>query len=79
MQSWQAVEAERNFSRLVDAAQNEPQVVLRQSDPVGILMSVDHYDRLRRQADAEFARFLMSSPLETSDFDRNVGTNLADG
>ena len=79
MQSWQALDAERNFGRLVDAAQKEPQVVLRQSDPIGILMSVDHYDRLKRQADTEFARLLMSSPLEESDFDRSLGTNLTDG
>lgn len=79
VRTWQAADAKQNFARLVDAAQTEPQVVLRHADPVGILVSVSHYEALKAQADAEFARFLTASPLEAEDFDANVGMGLGDG
>ena len=79
MRKWQAADAKQNFSRLVEAARSEPQALLRHSEPVGVVMSMEHYRTLKAQADAEFANMLLSSPLEESDFDRGIGMSLSDG
>lgn len=79
MPSWQAADAKQGFGRLIAAAQQEPQVVLRHAEPVGVVLSVAHYERLAAQADERFARFLVSSPLDEEDFDKGVGSKLSDG
>ena len=80
MKSWQAAEAKQNFGKLVEAAaRGGPQVVVRHSEPVAVVMSVADYRALKGQADREFADFLLSSPIEPKDFDRGVGMSLSDG
>lgn len=79
MRSWQAADAKQNFGRFVEAAQQEPQVVLKHAEPVGVLLSMKQYEALKAQADAEFANFLAGSPLAESDFDKGVGMKLSDG
>lgn len=78
MRSWQAADAKQNFGRLVEAARREPQALMRHIEPVGVVMSMEHYQTLKAQADATFASFLLSSPLDESDFDRAVGMSLSD-
>lgn len=51
MRSWQAAEAKQNLGRLVDAARSEPQVVMRHSEPVGVVMSMSHYHPHQRDYD----------------------------
>ncbi|MCJ2125366.1 type II toxin-antitoxin system Phd/YefM family antitoxin [Methylobacterium sp. J-077] len=79
MRSWQAADAKQNFGRLVDAAKEGPQMLLRHSEPVGVVLSMEYYERLKAQADSEFANFLLASPLEETDFDRDVGMSLSGG
>lgn len=79
MQTWQAADAKQNFSRLVDAAQEAPQMLLKHSEPVGVVLSMEQYERLKAQANAEFANFLLASPLEETDFDKDVGMSLSGG
>lgn len=45
-----AREAKNRFGFLLDAAQSAPVRVTKQGRPVGILMSVHHYERLRGAA-----------------------------
>jgi prevent-host-death family protein len=78
MRAWQAADAKQNFGRLVEAARREPQALMRHSEPVGVVMSMEHYRALKAQADAEFASFLLASPLEEGDFDRAAGMSLSD-
>lgn len=78
MRAWQAADAKQNFGRLVEAARREPQALMRHSEAVGVVMSMEHYSTLKAQADAEFAGFLLSSPLEAGDFDRAIGVSLSD-
>ncbi|CAM3009996.1 MULTISPECIES: type II toxin-antitoxin system Phd/YefM family antitoxin [Methylobacterium] len=77
MRSWQAADAKQNFGRLVDAAKDGPQMLLRHAEPVGVVLSMEHYERLKTQADAAFANFLLASPLEEADFDKDVGLSLS--
>lgn len=79
MRTWQAADAKQNFGRLVEAAKDGPQMLMRHAEPVGVVLSIDEYNRLKSQADADFANFLIASPLEESDFDKNVGMSLSGG
>lgn len=45
-----AREAKNRFGFLLDAAQGAPVRVTKQGRPVGVLMSVQHYERLRGAA-----------------------------
>ena len=47
MKSLSASEAKSRFGLLLDAAQSAPVRVTRQGRAVGVMMSVQHYDRLR--------------------------------
>lgn len=76
MAAWQAAEAKQNFGRLVEAARTEPQTLLRHAEPVGVVMSVEHYRTLRAQADAAFSALLLACPLEEADFDGGLGMSL---
>lgn len=78
MRSWQAAEAKQHFGRMVEAARSEPQALMRHAEPVGVIMSMDHYRALKSQADAEFGKFLLSSPMEPHDFDDGIGAHLSD-
>jgi prevent-host-death family protein len=79
MRSWQAADAKQNFGRLMDAAKDGPQVVLRHAEPVGVVLSFEDYDKLRKQADAQFADFLLSTPMDEADFDKGLGMSLSGG
>ncbi len=79
MNTWQAAEAKQNFAKLVEAATREPQAVMRHSECVGILLSPAHYREMKAQADAQFADFLLSSPLGEEDFDAGIGMSLDAG
>ncbi|MEE7459578.1 prevent-host-death family protein [Methylorubrum populi] len=79
MKTWQAAEAKQNFAKLVEAASSEPQAVMRHSECVGIVLSPEHYRALKAQADAQFARFLLSSPLSEDDFASGLGMSLSSG
>ena len=75
----QAADPGANLRDLVEAAQREPQVVVQQDEAVAMPMSIGDYRRLKAQADAALVRLLISSPLETTDFDPDVGFALSDG
>ncbi len=62
MAQWQAAEAGQNFTGLVEAACGEgPQIVMRDEDPLVIVLSSEDYRRLVRQADSNFERLLEKS------------------
>ena len=50
MKQMAAREAKNRFGFLLDAAQSAPVRVTKQGRPVGVLMSVQHYERLRGAA-----------------------------
>ncbi|MEN3230218.1 type II toxin-antitoxin system Phd/YefM family antitoxin [Methylorubrum rhodesianum] len=79
MRTWQAADAKQNFGRLVEAAKDGPQMLMRHAEPVGVVLSIDDYNKLKKQADAEFAEFLLATPMEEADFDRGVGMSLSGG
>ena len=45
-----ASDAKNGFGRLLDAAQNAPVRVTKKGRPVGVVMSMQHYERLRGAA-----------------------------
>jgi prevent-host-death family protein len=68
MAQWQTADARQRFADLVGAAAGSgPQVVLRGSDPVAVVLSPDDYRRLVRQADANFGELLARSPFGPDD------------
>ena len=76
MAQWQAVDAKQRFADLVKAADSQgPQVVMRHSDPVAVVLSPDDYRRLVRQADMNFGTLLTRSPLSSEDVEP-VGMSL---
>ncbi len=79
MSRWQTAEAKHQFTKLVEAAEAEgPQLVMRHSAPVAVVLSAEDYRRLKRQADGNFAALLLASPLESGDVDP-VGAALGEG
>lgn len=50
MRETAAKDAKNRFGRLLDAAQNAPVRVTRNGRPIVVLMSVQHYERLRGAA-----------------------------
>ena len=79
MAQWQTADARQRFTDLVEAANtNGPQVVMRQTDPVAIVLSPDDYRRLVRQGDANLADLLGQSPFSPEDV-QPVGMSLTDG
>jgi prevent-host-death family protein len=77
MGQWQTVDAKQRFSELVDAAGNQgPQLVMRHKEPVAVVLSPDEYRRLMRQADANYALLLASSPFGPEDSEP-VGMKLS--
>ena len=45
-----AKDAKNRFGQMLDAVQSAPVRVTRNGRPVGVIMSIRHYDRLRRAA-----------------------------
>ena len=79
MDAWQEAEAGEHLARLIDtAAVQGPQIVMRRAVPAAVVMSPAAYEALRRQADRQFADFLLASPMDPDDFDPGVGAGLAD-
>jgi len=77
MGQWQTADAKQRFSDLVDAAGNQgPQLVMRHKEPVAVVLSPDEYRRLMRQADANYAVLLASSPFGPEDSEP-VGMSLS--
>ena len=78
MAQWQTDEAEQNFADMIGAAERKgPQVVMRDKDPVAVVLSPDDYRLLVRQADANFAHPLALSPFGPEDVDP-VGMSLSE-
>jgi prevent-host-death family protein len=68
MAGWQTFEARRQFDEVIAAAERKgPQVVMRRKRAVAVVLSADEYRRLKRQADANFARLLAQTPFGSDD------------
>lgn len=79
MAQWQTADAPQQFSQMIATAETQgPQVVMRRDEPVAVVMSPADYRRLVRQADANLAARLASSPFEAGDLD-GIGADLGDG
>lgn len=73
----QASDAGQRFGELVNAATVDgPQVVVRHERPVAVILSPIQYGQLVQQANANFGRFLASSPFGPEDTEL-VGMTLA--
>jgi prevent-host-death family protein len=74
---WETAEASQRFGELVEAAAGHgPQVVMRQKEPVAVVLSPKQYRRLVRQANTNFANLLARSPLAPEDLEP-VGMSLS--
>ena len=79
MDAWEETEAEKHLGRLIDtAAAQGPQIVMRSAVPAAVVLSHGAYEALRRQADRQFADFLIASPMEPEDFDSGIGMSPTD-
>ena len=77
MAQWQTADAKERFTDLVEAAGNKgPQVVMRHKDLIAVVLSLEEYRRLVRQADVNFAHLLAISPFDPEDVDP-VGISLS--
>ena len=43
MKTWQATKAKQHFSQIIDAVKEEPQLVIRRGEPVGVIISYQDY------------------------------------
>jgi len=43
MQTWPATKAKQHFSQLIDGVKEEPQLVIRRGQPVGVVISYEDY------------------------------------
>ena len=43
MKIWQATKAKQHFAQIIDAVQDEPQLVERRGEPVGVIISYQDY------------------------------------
>ena len=72
--TWSLHDAKNRFSAVVDAAlRGEPQWVTRRGKPVGVMLSVEAYDRLRcleQAAAPSFTELLLDLPQDGEPFDR---------
>ena len=61
--TWQVQEAKQRFSELVRrAAEDGPQIVARHGKDVAVVLGVDDFARLQREANVRFVDFLRSMP-----------------
>lgn len=74
MTEWQLQDAKNRFSAVVDAALGgEPQCVTRRGKPAVVVLSVEEYERLRRNGKAAaptFAEMLLAMPQDDGEFER---------
>ena len=61
--SWQVQEAKQHFSELVRRAEEDgPQTVARHGKDVAVVLGMEEYSRLQREANVRFVDFLRSMP-----------------
>jgi len=65
MTTWKLEDAKNQFSRLVRAAQVQPQIVTRHGREEAVVMSMEKYRQLARQQ-PDFVQFMRRSPLATA-------------
>ena len=74
MTEWQLQEAKNRFSAVVDAAlAGSPQCVTRRGKPAVVVLSVEEYERLRRNGKAAaptFVEMLLAIPKDGEEFER---------
>lgn len=74
MPEWPLQDAKNRFSAVVRAAlAGNPQRVTRRGRPAVVVLAVDDYERLRRQARAaapSFAEMLLALPQDDGEFER---------
>ncbi|MEX2366722.1 MAG: type II toxin-antitoxin system Phd/YefM family antitoxin [Pseudohongiellaceae bacterium] len=71
---WSLHEAKNRFSAVVDAAlHGHPQWVTRRGKPVGVVLSVEDYERLKlieKASAPSFARLLLEIPQDDQELER---------
>ena len=74
MKDWSLQDAKNRFSAVVDAAlSGSPQRVTRRGKPAVVVLSVDEYERLRRNGQATaptFIDLLLDMPQGGEEFER---------
>ncbi len=74
MTEWQLQDAKNRFSAVVDAAlAGTPQCVTRRGKPAVVVLSVEEYERLRRNEKAAaptFVEMLLAMPQDDGEFER---------
>jgi prevent-host-death family protein len=74
--SWSIQDAKNRFSEVVEAAQQEPQLVTKHGKPAVVVVAADEYKRLRRLERLKaptFADHLLAMPTDDGKFERLIG------
>ena len=58
MRTVSATDAKQRLAALLDAAQREPVLIRRQNRDVAVIMSAEHYERIRHVNNAELKRLM---------------------
>jgi prevent-host-death family protein len=58
MRTVSATDAKQRLAALLDAAQREPVLIRRQNRDVAVIMSAEHYERIRQVNNAELKRLM---------------------
>jgi prevent-host-death family protein len=69
MQDWSIRDAKDHLSRLIEAAQTEPQAITRRGRRAAVLLSEQEFSRLLRQAEP-LTRFFARAGLEDIEVER---------
>jgi prevent-host-death family protein len=66
MTQWQMADAKQKLTQIISAAEkNGPQLVVRQKEPVAVILSAAEYNKLARQASINFENRRSASDLDS--------------
>jgi prevent-host-death family protein len=66
MTQWQMADAKQKLTQMISAAEkNGPQLVVRQKEPVAVILSPAEYNKLAQQASINFENRRSASDLDS--------------
>lgn len=74
--NWSIQDAKNRFSRVVDAARREPQMVTKHGKPAVVVVAAEEYERLQllaRLKAPSFTEMLLAMPTGGDEFERLEG------
>ncbi len=67
---WSMQDAKARFNEVVEAAQDIPQVIMKNGKPAVVVMEAMEYERLRCREAASFVEVLLAMPQDDGEFPR---------